>query len=254
MVYTEEPSPVMLHREAEAEERPLEGARASEASGARGALWRVAAAEACGAALLVLLTCLPACAARRPPLAERALAGGLAVAALVQCFDHVSGAHFNPTVTLAALLARRVGAAHAGAALAAQLVGALMGAAALWALSPAAVAQCVTLPELHVVSVYQALCIEALLGAVLALANLAAWDARNAHYKDSWPLRIGFTVAALTFAAGDVTGASMNPARSMAPAALAGDLTALWVYCLGPPCGAALAAALYACAWRRAPA
>ncbi|XP_045783632.1 LOW QUALITY PROTEIN: aquaporin-8-like [Maniola jurtina] len=331
MVYAEEPSPVMLDRgsEAEVEVRPLDGARARGAGGGGGGLWRVAAAEACGAALLVALTCLPACAARRP-LAERALAGGLGVAALVQCFDHISGAHFNPTVTLAALMARRVGAAHAGAALAAQLVGALAGAAATWALAPGAVARCVTLPELRVVSVYQALCIEALLGAVLALANLAAWDARNAHYKDSWPLRIGFTVAALTFAAvsvdrrcvsrrcwarcwrwptwrrgtratrttrtrgpahrlhrrradvrcrecfqalcieallgavlalanlaawdarnahykdswplrigftvaaltfaaGDVTGASMNPARSLAPAALAGDLAALWV-------------------------
>ncbi|XP_052737858.1 aquaporin AQPAn.G-like [Bicyclus anynana] len=231
------------------EAAPLGGGGGARVPGA--ALWRVAAAEACGTALLVALTCLPGCAARALAPAERALAGGLAVAALVQCFDHVSGAHFNPTVTLAALLARRVGAAHAGAALAAQAAGALAGAAAL-APATGALARCVTRPAPGV-SAWAALGVEALLGAVLALINLASWDARCRAYKDSWPLRVGFTVAALSLAAGEVTGASANPLRSAAPALLTGDLRALWVYCVGPPGGAALAAALYACAWRAAP-
>ncbi|XP_039746620.1 lens fiber major intrinsic protein-like, partial [Pararge aegeria] len=211
------------------------------------ALWRVAAAEAAGSALLVLLTCLPECAARAP--AERALAAALCVAALVQCFDHVSGAHFNPTVTLAALLAGRVRAAHGAAALAAQLAGALAGAAGLRALAPGALARCVTRPADHV-SDYQALCVEALLGGVLALVNLAGWDPRCAAQRDSWALRVGATVGALGLAAGALTGASANPVRSLAPALLAADLRALWVYCVGPPVGALLAAALYACAWR----
>ncbi|XP_068629627.1 aquaporin-like [Battus philenor] len=261
-----------VYAESEAEEQYLCSVCACGAGrgvrGSRAELWRAAAAEAVCTALLVLLTCLPGSA--DAPLLQRALASGLLVAALVQCFDQVSGAMMNPAVTLAATVAGRVGAARGAALAAAQAAGALAGGAALQALRPGAAAACCTrpapaLPHAQFQSLFvsycivservvlQAACVEALLGAVLALVNCAAWDARNRRLLDSWPLRVGLTVAALTLAAGDLTGASINPARSLAPALFSGDWNAQWVYCVGPLCGALCGAVLYRCVWRAPP-
>ncbi|XP_028157512.1 aquaporin-like [Ostrinia furnacalis] len=223
-----------------------EAARGDEA-------WRVLAAEALGTALLVALSCLPACAPA-PPL-QRALAAGLVVTVLVQCFDHVSGAMFNPTVTLAAALRGRVAGVRAASMLGAQLAGAAAGAGLLRLLAPSApgaCALCLTLPADHV-SVYKAAAIEAVLGGCLALANCASWDARNRLLTDSWPARIGLIVAGLTLVAGELTGASMNPARSFGPALWAMNFDRHWVYWLGPLSGSALCSALYAWAWPAPP-
>ncbi|XP_013180366.1 PREDICTED: aquaporin AQPAn.G-like [Papilio xuthus] len=210
------------------------------------AVWREAAAEAACSALLVLLTCLPACA-QAPPL-QRALAAGLVVTALVQCFDHVSGAMMNPAVTLAAVVVGHRSARRGATYLAAQAAGAAAGGALLRALAPGAPAACRTLPAPNI-GAAQAACVEALLGGVLAWANCASWDARNRRLLDSWPLRVGFTVTGLTLAAGSLTGASANPLRSLAPALYAGDFTAVWVYCVGPPSGSLCAAAVYRAVW-----
>ncbi|CAH2072919.1 unnamed protein product, partial [Iphiclides podalirius] len=257
MVNDQEPTSVTISRHVSGDSKRAFGAEEGEgeslcgavagAGGADAAWWGACAAEAVGAALLVLLTCLPACA-EAPPL-QRALAGGLIVATLVQCFDHISGAMMNPTVTLAAAVCGRVGWAKGAAYCAAQLAGALAGGAALHALAPAAAACCRTAPAAGVAT-SRAAALEALLGALLALANCAAWDAANRRLLDSWPLRIGLTVAALSLAAGELTGASMNPVRSLAPALFSGDWSAHWVYWAGPLSGSLLASGLYRCAWR----
>ncbi|CAG4913719.1 unnamed protein product [Colias eurytheme] len=250
----------------------------------RAALWRQAAGELAGAALLLLLTCLPArdALAPRPPPAHRALAAGLTVALVVQCFDHISGAQLNPAVTLARALGGHESAARALALAGAQLAGALLGAAAAAALG-AAPAACLTRPADRVPPYQpmsyesadrhgrllsdagaaqatlagavcrQAAAVEAALGGCLALANLAAWDPRTRRLRDSWPLRIGLAVAALTFAAGEISGASMNPVRSFAPALLAARWEHQWVYWVGPLSGSCVCTALYRCVWRAAP-
>ncbi|XP_026489924.2 aquaporin AQPAn.G-like isoform X1 [Vanessa tameamea] len=249
----EEPHPVILERDAEM--RPLDGVKWRGCNKeSRCELWRVAAAEACGTALLVLLSCMPGCAAdaAHSSLLQRSLTAGLLVALIVQCFDHVSGAHLNPTVTLAAALSGRVPTLRAIIMCISQLIGGVLGAGVLYLLASPAGRACVTKPA-SFISIYQALAIETLLGLCLALANLASWDARNRHLIDSWPLRIGFIVAALSLTAGDLTGASMNPVRSFAPALINGEWEALWVYVVGPLCGSCACAALYAFAWRAAP-
>ncbi|XP_038215248.1 probable aquaporin TIP4-3, partial [Zerene cesonia] len=174
------------------------------------------------------------------------------VALIVQCFDHISGAQLNPTVTLARALGGHESAGRALALAAAQLAGALLGAAAAAALG-AAPAACLTRPA-DGVAPYQAAVVEAALGGCLALANLAAWDERTRRLRDSWPLRIGLSVAALTFAAGEVSGASMNPVRSFAPALLAARWEHQWVYWVGPLSGSCVCTALYRCVWRVPPA
>ncbi|CAH2085970.1 unnamed protein product [Euphydryas editha] len=234
--------------------RSLEGAKWRVCTDPRSELVSVAAAEACGTALLVLLSCLPGCAAGAgdASLVQRALSGGLVVALIVQCFDHVSGAQLNPTVTLAAVLTQRISGLRAAVMSASQLAGGILGAVVLYLLASEAVHSCVTKPAIYI-SLYQALAIETLLGFCLAMANLGSWDARNRHLIDSWPLRIGTVVTALSLVAGDLTGASMNPIRSLAPALVSRDFKTLWVYCAGPLGGACAAAALYASAWRAPP-
>lgn len=164
-----------------------------------GALWRVAAAEAAGAALLVLLGCLPACAAAPAPPLHAALAGAAVVAALVTSLDHVSAAMFNPTVLLAAVLRRRLRWRRALPLLGAQLLGAAAGAGALRLAAAGDAAACVTRPG-EGRGPLSALLLEALAGALLVLANCANWDPRAAGRGDSWPLRLGATVAALSLA------------------------------------------------------
>ncbi|KAL0894316.1 hypothetical protein ABMA27_014313 [Loxostege sticticalis] len=226
---------------------------------ASSSVWQMAAAEALGTALLVLLSCLAACSAPAAPLLHRALAGGLVVTLLVQCFDHISCAFLNPTVTLAAALRGRVARGAAAALVGAQLAGACAGAGALRLLAPpaqdeatAAAALCLTLPADNI-SVYKAVAIEAVLGGCLALANCASWDARNRLITDSWPARIGLIVAGLSLVAGELTGASMNPARSFGPALWAANFDRQWVYWVGPLSGSLLCSVLYSCVWPAAP-
>ncbi|XP_030035692.1 aquaporin AQPcic [Manduca sexta] len=220
---------------------------------ARGETLRVCGAEAAGAALLVLLSCLPACLAPAAGSTHSALAAGFVVAMLVQCFDHISGAQMNPTVTLASMVWGRVSGARGLAMMAAQLAGATLGGAALHLLQPADTpALCVTAPAPHL-SVYKAVALEAVLGGCLALANCASWDERNLHLRDSWPLRVGVSVAAMSLVAGDLTGASMNPVRSFAPALWSGVWQHHWVYWAGPLSGSALSTALYVAVWRPRP-
>ncbi|XP_075970016.1 aquaporin-like [Anticarsia gemmatalis] len=213
-------------------------------------LWRVCLAELCGAALLVLLSCLPGCgpAAAHSPM-HRALAAGLVVVVLVQSLDHISGAYFNPTVLLAGVLWGRVSARRALPVALAQLAGGVLGAAALHLLQPAGTASCVTLPADNL-PVYKALVIEGVLGGCVALVNCGAWDARNDGLRDSWPLRIGITVAGLSLVASELTGASMNPVRSFGPALWSGDWSSHWVYWAGPLGGSLASTLLYVSAWR----
>lgn len=216
-------------------------------------LWRAWLAELCGTTLLVLLSCLPGCApggAASP--AHRALAAGLVVTMLVQSVDHISGAFFNPTVVLAAALWGRVTWRRAVCLAVAQLLGATLGAAALRALRPIGAVACVTRPAADLTPA-EAVAIEAVLGGCLALANCGTWDARNAGLRDAWPVRIGLTVAGLSLAAGELTGASMNPARSFGPALCEDVWTHHWVYWAGPLGGSLVCTLLYVTAWRPAP-
>ncbi|KAG7307325.1 hypothetical protein JYU34_007494 [Plutella xylostella] len=209
-------------------------------------VWAALSAELAGTALLVLLSCVGA--------AGGAAAAGLVVATLIQCFDHISGAHFNPVVTLCAVVRRRVPPTLGAMYVAAQLLGASAGAAAVCGAPGAGgeVGKCVTRLGSEVTTM-QGLLIEGLLGALLALANCASWDPRNRRLPDSWPLRMGAIVAGLVTVAGPLTGAGMNPARSFGPALLAHSWGHHWVYWLGPLGGSLLASLLYTWLWHSPP-
>jgi aquaporin NIP len=171
-----------------------------------------------------------------------ALVFGLIVMAMVYATGHLSGAHLNPAVTLAFVLTRHFPRAEAGAYVLAQLAGALAAAAvlaAIWPSEPASLGA--TLPS---VGVGSAFVYELILSAFLMFVIIAvATDTRAVGAAAA--IAIGGTVGLDALFGGPITGASMNPARSLGPALLSGELADLWIYLIAPPIGAALGALAY---------
>lgn len=171
-----------------------------------------------------------------------ALVFGLVIAVMVYATGHLSGAHINPAVTVAFTLTRHFPPREAAAYIGAQLAGALAGALALlaiWPQEPGGLG--VTLPS---VGLGSALIYETILTAFLMFVIIAvATDTRAVGSAAA--LAIGGTVALDAAFGGPVTGASMNPARSIGPAIATGELADLWIYVVGPTLGAALGAGAY---------
>lgn len=171
-----------------------------------------------------------------------ALVFGLVIAAMVYATGHLSGAHINPAVTIAFTLTRHFPIREAAAYVSAQVAGAILGAMtllAIWPEQPAALGA--TMPS---VGVGSALVYEALMTAFLMFVIMAvATDTRAVGSAAA--LAIGGTVALDAAFGGPVTGASLNPARSIGPALVAGEPTDLWIYLAGPVLGAALGAGAY---------
>jgi MIP family channel proteins len=170
-----------------------------------------------------------------------AITFGLVIMAMIYAVGHISGAHFNPAVTFSFALARHFPRRHVPLYWAAQLAGALIAAAILRG-SLGNIA--------HVGATYpsgsdgQAFLWEAVLSFFLMFVIMAvATDTRAVG--EAAAIAIGGTVGLDAMFGGPITGASMNPARSLGPGIVAGDLHAIWVYLLAPIVGAGLAAITY---------
>ena len=159
------------------------------------------------------------------------LAFGLAVLAMILAFGKASGAHLNPAVTLGLLAAGRFPGRKALPYLLAQVAGALLASASLRLLFPAHPTLGATLPA---GSALESFGVEVLLAWLLMLVILLAKGPLA-------PAVIGAVVALEAWFAGPVSGASMNPARSLAPALVSGHLEHLWIYLTAPVLGALLA-------------
>jgi aquaporin NIP len=171
-----------------------------------------------------------------------ALVFGLVIMVMVYATGHLSGAHINPAVTLAFTLTRHFPPREAGAYIGAQLAGAVLAALALLAIWPDQPAQLgATVPS---VGVGSALVYELILTAFLMFVIMAvATDTRAVGAAAA--IAIGGTVGLDALFGGPVTGASMNPARSIGPALASGTFDDLWIYIVGPVAGAALGALAY---------
>jgi aquaporin NIP len=171
-----------------------------------------------------------------------ALTFGLIIMAMVYATGHLSGAHINPAVTIAFTLTRHFPGRDALAYVAAQLSGAALGGLvllAVWTDRPAHLGA--TLPT---VGVGSALVYEVVLSAILMFVIMAvATDSRAVGAGAA--IAIGGAVGLDALLGGPVTGASMNPARSVGPALAAGEWKDLWLYVVGPVLGAALGALAY---------
>ena len=176
-----------------------------------------------------------------------ALAFGLALAAVVAAIGHVSGAHVNPAVTLGMAATGKFPWNYTPHYVGAQLVGAVLAAFATWltfggpARSEANLAA--TYPAQGVGDL-QAFVVEILITFILVFVVMAVATDERAPAAIA-PIAVGFALAVGVFIAGPVTGGSVNPARSLGPMLVAGDLTSVWLYVLGPIVGGVLGALLY---------
>ena len=170
------------------------------------------------------------------------LAIGSALMVMVYMGGHVSGAHYNPAVTLAVLMRNKLSSRDAVAYWVAQLLGAVAaGLVVVFAtgksfpVAPAATA-----------TQAQALLLEALFTFALALVVLNTAVSEKTRGNSYFGLAIGITVMVGAFAAGPISGGAFNPAVGVGPslvhAARGEALAPIWIYLAGPLTGAALAA------------
>ncbi|XP_078282444.1 aquaporin-1-like [Rhinoraja longicauda] len=175
-----------------------------------------------------------------------ALAFGLSIATLAQCLGHISGAHFNPAVTLALLTGCRLSVWRALAYVGAQMLGAVTASAILLGVTPKSRNSTLGLNALaEGVTPGQGLGIEIIVTFQLALCVFATTDKQRSDLTGSGPLAIGLSVVMGHLMAISYTGCGINPARSFGPAAVTGNFTNHWLYWVGPVIGGVAAALLY---------
>lgn len=175
-----------------------------------------------------------------------ALAHGLALAVLVSALGAVSGAHFNPAVSVAVVISGHMTVSRAALYVAAQLVGAVAAGLALRLVFPETSWEPVALGTPVVdpsIGVGAAIAIEAVLTVLLVLAVFGTAIDRRAPKLGG--LAIGLAVTADVLMGGPLTGAAMNPARWFGPAVASGTYADWYVWWIGPLVGAAVAAVLY---------
>lgn len=166
---------------------------------------------------------------------------GLVIMVMIYAVGHVSGAHFNPAVTFAFSLSRHFPWGRAVGYWAAQATGAVLAAALLRSSLGNTAHLGATLPA---GSQGQSFLWEVVLTFFLMFVIMAvATDTRAVG--EAAAIAIGGTVGLDALFGGPISGASMNPARSLGPALVSGDLHALWLYLVAPALGAALGAFAY---------
>ena len=166
-----------------------------------------------------------------------ALTFGLVVMAMIYAVGEVSGAHFNPAVTLGFFLARRLPARCVVPYVLSQTAGAFAASGLLRLLFGDIAHLGATLPA---GTDAQSFVLEVVLTAMLMFVILCVATGSKEQGLMAG-IAIGGTVALEAMFAGPICGASMNPARSFAPAVVSGHLSSLWVYLTAPVLGAAVA-------------
>ena len=170
-----------------------------------------------------------------------AITFGLVIMAMIYAVGHVSGAHLNGAVTFAFALTRHFPWPRVFAYWGAQFVGALAAAAILRASLGNIAHVGATLPS---GTQAQSFLWETIMTAFLMFVILAvATDARAVG--EAAAIAIGATIGLDAMFGGPISGASMNPMRSLGPALVSGDLHALWIYLTAPVLGASIGGLAY---------
>jgi aquaporin Z len=175
-----------------------------------------------------------------------AIAHGLVIAVMASAVGHISGGHFNPAVTFAFLLTRRIAPALAGIYVAAQLLGAVAAALALNVIFPDAADLDAGVPVVSdAIGAGSGLLMEAILTFFLVWVIFASAADEGGSFKSIAGLAIGFAITFDILAGGLLTGAAMNPARALGPELVQNVWSDFWVYIVGPLAGAAAAGLAY---------
>lgn len=166
-----------------------------------------------------------------------AITFGLIVMSMIYALGNISGAHLNPAVSIAFTLARRFSVKQLPGYIISQLAGGILASLTLKFLFPANVFLGATMP---LGTEMQSFVLETILTffLMLVIINVADGSKEQGMFAG---LAIGSVVALEAIFAGPVCGASMNPARSFAPAIVSGHLEHLWLYIFAPIIGACMA-------------
>ena len=165
-----------------------------------------------------------------------AITFGLVVMVMIYAFQRISGAHINPAVTIAFAITDRFNRKDLIPYIIAQLIGAFLASGTLRYLFQAHASLGATFPA---GTWHQTFVLEIILTYFLMLVIL--FVSQNKETRPFTGLAVGATVLLEALFAGPITGASMNPARSIAPAIVSGNVAELWIYILAPILGALLA-------------
>ncbi len=214
---------------------------------------RRAAAEFLGTFALVFVGAGALVYART--LTDIGLAYGLIVGVMTISLAAISGANFNPAITLGLLVTRRISVPGAVVHWVAQLVGAIAAAALLRWVLPTGARDTIHLgaPSLgEQVSAGHAVVVEAVLTFFVVWVYFAAIADPRGALTRLGGLAVGLAVTAGVLVAGALTGAALNPARAFGPQLIDTHWGDAWVWYLGPFAGGAVAAVLYELLFARA--
>ena len=174
-----------------------------------------------------------------------ALTFGLVVLAMIYTLGDISGAHLNPAVTFGFFVARRLPGSQVLPYIISQCSGAIAASLLLRVLFPTSVALGATIPS---GGAMQSFVLEVVLAAILMFAILGV--STGASEKGiTAGIVVGAVIAFEALFAGPISGASMNPARSLGPALVSLKLSSLWIYLTAPLLGSAIG--VLACRWVR---
>ena len=177
-------------------------------------------------------------------LAGVAFAHGLAIFVMVSALAGISGAHFNPAVSVAMLVTKKICGQDFLYFVLAQLAGASVASLALNYIYGNGNGY--GLPSIAEGTSVGAGVLAEILGTALLLFVIFGVAVDKRSVASSHPgLPIGLTISAVIFSVGPITGAALNPARWFGPALVSGDWTNAWVYIVAPIAGAVLAALTY---------
>jgi aquaporin NIP len=179
-----------------------------------------------------------------------ALTFGLAVSSLIYAFGHISGAHFNPAVTIGFYIIKEFNKKDVLPYIIVQILGSIIASITLYIIfyeniDPNNLSKVsylgYTMPS---GSLYQSFILEFILTFILML--IVCLSAIHSYAVKSFAgIAIGFTVGLEAMFAGPITGASMNPARSIGPAIISGNIDNLWIYIIATILGAISAVLFY---------
>lgn len=168
-----------------------------------------------------------------------AITWGLVVMAMIYAFGEISGAHFNPAVTVAFAFAKKFKWKDVPKYILFQTAGAFLAIAMLWILFPESQSFGHTYPAAGF-EPYKAFIFELLLTFFLMVVIINVSNGSK-EIGTMAAIAVGAVILLEAMFAGPMTKASMNPARSLAPAIISGNLQHLWLYLTAPFIGALLA-------------
>ena len=181
---------------------------------------------------------------------------GLGLAMMIFAFGHVSGGHFNPAVSLGLAFGGQFPWAEVPVYWVAQLVGGIGAAAVVRGLFDSTVGKALVNAPGTGITNGVAFTLEIIATLLFVVVIHAVATDKRAPWQGVFaPIAIGGFIFTAATVVGPISGGSFNPARSLAPAIIAGDFTNVWIYIFGPLIGGAAAGVLYGMLrkWQRVP-